>query len=182
MLLVVAKLCDIRKRITIPDISAVGNFETDADAEGNNEWCCLSITVYLQAREKENCCLKTSPVSLFAFIFLIRTLSDILLTVSVYLHVSRKPVRHCAALTCQKRKSAEVNKSMTYVFVMEENCCVESRSPEKVDCKALIESAVGFSVAVERCPLCSESRRPFYCSSCVNNGHFIHSNSRYLQR
>lgn len=70
---------------------------------------------------------------------------------------------------------------MTYVFVMEENSCRENISPEKVDCTALIESAGGFSVAVERCPLCSESRRPFYCSSCVNNGHFIHSNSTFPQ-
>ena len=71
---------------------------------------------------------------------------------------------------------------MTYVFVMEENSCKKTEVQEKADCKALIESAAGFSVAVERCPLCSESRRPFYCSTCVNNGHFIGSNSTYLQR
>lgn len=35
------------------------------------------------------------------------------------------------------------------------------------------------SVAVERCPLCSGTRRPFYCSSCLNRGLYAHSNGRH---
>ena len=30
----------------------------------------------------------------------------------------------------------------------------------------------GLAVAVERCPLCMRSRRPFYCKDCVNTGNF----------
>ena len=79
-MLVVAKICDITKLIQIPDTLEVGNFETDAEAEGNNECCCVLITVSLLARglslEVEISCLKTSSVSLFASIFfLIRIVS-----------------------------------------------------------------------------------------------------------
>lgn len=31
------------------------------------------------------------------------------------------------------------------------------------------------SVAVERCPLCGGTRKPFYCKDCVRSGNFSHS-------
>lgn len=65
---------------------------------------------------------------------------------------------------------------------MEEISCSESTAPLEFDTDTLIESCSGLSVAVERCPLCSESKRSFYCQRCVEKGKFIHSNATYPDR
>jgi len=65
---------------------------------------------------------------------------------------------------------------------MEDISCFESTAPLEFDTDTLIESASGLSVAVERCPLCSECKRPFYCQTCVERGKFIHSNATYPDR
>ncbi|XP_052272133.1 beclin 1-associated autophagy-related key regulator-like isoform X2 [Dreissena polymorpha] len=62
---------------------------------------------------------------------------------------------------------------------MEEISCLVSENQLEIDLNELIESSVGLSVAVERCPLCSEAKRPFYCQRCVNEGQFIHSYATY---
>ncbi|KAK7103655.1 beclin 1-associated autophagy-related key regulator-like [Littorina saxatilis] len=36
----------------------------------------------------------------------------------------------------------------------------------------------GIAVAVERCPLCLRSRRPFYCKDCVNAGNFSRNSNK----
>ena len=38
------------------------------------------------------------------------------------------------------------------------------------------------SVAVEKCQLCTASRRPFYCKDCVRKGDFTHSSGRNSAR
>ncbi len=40
----------------------------------------------------------------------------------------------------------------------------------------------GLTVAVERCPLCSMTRKPFTCQKCVERGNFTHSNGRNPER
>lgn len=65
---------------------------------------------------------------------------------------------------------------------MEEISCSESGEPLEFYTQTLINSTGGLSVAVERCPLCSESKRPFYCRKCVESGKFIHTNATYPDR
>ncbi|XP_064621792.1 beclin 1-associated autophagy-related key regulator-like [Lineus longissimus] len=48
-------------------------------------------------------------------------------------------------------------------------------------CFSIIESSDVTEVAVERCPLCCCTRRPFTCSGCVNEGNFIHSKTKDCQ-
>lgn len=80
-------------------------------------------------------------------------------------------------------RKQEVNKYVhDVIFVMEEISCSESTEPLEFDKDTLIESSSGLYVAVERCPLCSESKRPFYCKRCVETGKFIHSNATYPDR
>ena len=33
----------------------------------------------------------------------------------------------------------------------------------------------GLLIAVERCPLCERTKRPFTCQNCVEKGDFVHS-------
>ena len=40
----------------------------------------------------------------------------------------------------------------------------------------------GLTIAVERCPLCSMTRKPFTCQKCVERGNFSHSNTRNPER
>ena len=40
----------------------------------------------------------------------------------------------------------------------------------------------GLTIAVERCPLCSITRKPFTCQKCIERGNFTHSNSRNPER
>ncbi|WAR20091.1 BAKOR-like protein [Mya arenaria] len=62
---------------------------------------------------------------------------------------------------------------------MEEISCSDTEAPTEFNTKSISQSLSGLSVAVERCPLCSEARRPFYCKGCVNEGQFHHSTARY---
>ncbi|XP_045173264.2 beclin 1-associated autophagy-related key regulator-like [Mercenaria mercenaria] len=62
---------------------------------------------------------------------------------------------------------------------MEEISCSDNTAPLEFNLDTLIESKEGLQVAFERCPLCSESKRPFHCTKCVANGKFIHSNATY---
>lgn len=58
----------------------------------------------------------------------------------------------------------------------------ESLAPTEFPLVSSIESSAGLTVAVERCPLCDFSKRKYYCSSCVNQGLFIHSKATICQR
>ncbi|XP_072027451.1 beclin 1-associated autophagy-related key regulator-like [Amphiura filiformis] len=40
----------------------------------------------------------------------------------------------------------------------------------------------GLTIAVERCPLCFMTRKPFTCQKCVEKGNFTHSNGRNPER
>ncbi|XP_064601890.1 beclin 1-associated autophagy-related key regulator-like [Liolophura sinensis] len=50
-----------------------------------------------------------------------------------------------------------------------------SLAPIEFHFTASVDSCLGLSVAVERCPLCCSSRRPFYCKTCILDGQFPHS-------
>lgn len=45
-----------------------------------------------------------------------------------------------------------------------------------------VDDAEGLYVAVERCPLCSTSRRRLTCSRCVQAGDFVYFNGRNTER
>ncbi len=42
-------------------------------------------------------------------------------------------------------------------------------------CTSFEDSNGAISVAIERCQLCSGSKRTFYCTNCLKKGHFTHS-------
>ena len=65
---------------------------------------------------------------------------------------------------------------------MEEISCLENTAPLEFTTASLIVSKEGLQVAIERCPLCSEAKRPFHCTKCVASGKFIHSNATYPDR
>lgn len=58
----------------------------------------------------------------------------------------------------------------------------ESLAPTEFPLVSSIESSAGLTVAIERCPLCDFSKRKYYCTSCVNQGLFIHSKATICQR
>ncbi|XP_067682187.1 beclin 1-associated autophagy-related key regulator-like [Haliotis asinina] len=60
---------------------------------------------------------------------------------------------------------------------MAASSCESSLAPVDFLLPTSFESSDSLTVAVERCPLCTTSRRPFYCSGCVNKGSFVHSSS-----
>lgn len=62
---------------------------------------------------------------------------------------------------------------------MEEISCSENKAPLEFTTGLITTYTGGLSVAVERCPLCSEAKRPFYCKKCVERGKFVHSNATY---
>ena len=45
-----------------------------------------------------------------------------------------------------------------------------------------VDDAEGLYVAVERCPLCSTSRRRLTCARCVQAGDFVHLDGRNTER
>lgn len=45
-----------------------------------------------------------------------------------------------------------------------------------------VDDAEGLSVAVERCPLCSTSRRRLTCARCVQAGDFVYFSGRNSER
>lgn len=45
-----------------------------------------------------------------------------------------------------------------------------------------VDDAEGLYVAVERCPLCSTSRRRLTCARCVRAGDFVHLDGRNPER
>jgi len=46
----------------------------------------------------------------------------------------------------------------------------------------LEDASSRLSMNLQKCPLCHNSRRIFYCRQCVQNGDFIHSNTVYSER
>lgn len=54
--------------------------------------------------------------------------------------------------------------------------------PTEFKLSTSLESSAGLKVAIERCPVCDYSKRPFYCQTCVNQGNFVHSEGTYPER
>ncbi|CAG2054163.1 unnamed protein product [Timema podura] len=44
------------------------------------------------------------------------------------------------------------------------------------------DSGSRLSLALEKCPLCNNARKTFYCVQCIQNGDFFHSNNHYADR
>ena len=64
----------------------------------------------------------------------------------------------------------------------DKNSCNENSAAPSSDTKSLNDGVSGLAVAVERCPLCSESKRPYYCKDCVERGKFTLSSATYPDR
>lgn len=63
--------------------------------------------------------------------------------------------------------------------------CHQPQPPQPSSGCAMVESvddAEGLSVAVERCPLCSTSRRRLTCARCVQAGDFVYFSGRNAER
>ena len=78
---------------------------------------------------------------------------------------------------------------MTYIFpefrtktnehilrMTNSSCASSSLAPTDFNISTSFEDANGaIIVAVERCQLCSGTKRTFYCKECIQRGHFVHS-------
>ena len=54
-----------------------------------------------------------------------------------------------------------------------------SLAPTDFNISTSFEDANGaIIVAVERCQLCSGTKRTFYCKECILRGHFVHSKTK----
>ncbi|KAK3093517.1 hypothetical protein FSP39_016691 [Pinctada imbricata] len=60
--------------------------------------------------------------------------------------------------------------------------CESNLAPTEFDVSSSSGSSSGLSVAVERCPLCDCSKKPFFCRTCINNGLFVHSKGSFPVR
>ncbi|XP_078000477.1 beclin 1-associated autophagy-related key regulator-like [Glandiceps talaboti] len=60
--------------------------------------------------------------------------------------------------------------------------CSEDSTKSISKSSDVITVSSGVSIAVERCPLCSNSRRTFSCKNCVEQGNFTHSSGRNPER
>ncbi|XP_041351323.1 beclin 1-associated autophagy-related key regulator-like [Gigantopelta aegis] len=65
---------------------------------------------------------------------------------------------------------------------MAASSCESSLAPIDFQIDSSCESSEEIRVAVERCPLCMSTKRPFYCTVCVNDGVFEHSTSQFPER
>ncbi|XP_033735061.1 beclin 1-associated autophagy-related key regulator-like [Pecten maximus] len=58
----------------------------------------------------------------------------------------------------------------------------EQEAPTEFELSSSFGSSSGLKIAIERCPVCEYSKRPFYCKICVNQGLFVHSKGTYPER
>lgn len=65
---------------------------------------------------------------------------------------------------------------------MAADSCENDLPPTEFNFSSSFESEEGLKIAVERCPLCCRTGRPFYCSNCVNSGIFAYSKPSVPER
>lgn len=82
----------------------------------------------------------------------------------------------CCFVLTRSHHTPEVNKPFHSITGMDD----ERYESDEPFTDSLVDSIFGdgIAVAVERCPLCLRSRRPFYCKDCVNAGNFSRNSNK----